>query len=350
MAGGTGTRFWPRSRRRRPKQFLPIVSSRSMLQETFARARLLVAPDRILVVTAASLAAEVRRQLPALPARNVIAEPVGRNTAACIGVAALRIVREDPDAVMLVFPADHRVTGVPAFRSALRLAADLAGDGGLVAVGIAPLGPESGYGYIELGRVIPGTRGRASWAASFTEKPERRRAERFVASGRYLWNGGIFAWRAQAILGQIDRHLPALGRQLDRLRGALGTSRERAALGRVYPLLPAISIDHGVLERADRIAVVRGHFRWADVGSWAAMEGLWRRDGRDGNAVRGRVVSVGARRCVVFAPERLVALCGVEDVVVIDAPDAVLVCDKNRAQDVRLVVHELERRGLRGLL
>jgi mannose-1-phosphate guanylyltransferase len=350
MAGGAGTRFWPRSRRLLPKQLLPIVSERSMLAETFARACTLVPRERILVVTAAPLARAVRRQIPALPARNLVAEPVGRNTAACIGVAALRIAHEADDAVMLVLPADHMVTNGPRFRRAVRLAGDLAEGGALVTVGIVPTRPETGYGYIEWGRRIPGTRGAAAWAASFTEKPDLRRARRFVAGGRYLWNSGMFAWRARGILEQIDAHLPALGRQLGRLAPALGTRRARRALSRVYPAMPSVSIDRGVLEHARRVAVVRGRFGWSDIGSWAAMEDLWRERRRDGNTVRGRAVSVGARGCVVFAPERLVALCGVEDLVVVDAPDAVLVCHKDRVQDVRLVVREVERQGLRNLL
>jgi mannose-1-phosphate guanylyltransferase len=350
MAGGVGTRFWPRSRRLRPKQLLPIVSRHSMLAQTFARARTLVPRERILVVTGAALADAVRRQLPALPARNLVAEPVGRNTAACIGVAALRIAREASDAVMFVLPADHLVTNGPRFRHALRLAAEVAEGGALVTVGIVPTRPETGYGYVEVGSPIPGWRSGAAWAASFTEKPELRRARRFAASGRYLWNSGIFAWRVDVILGQIAAQLPALGRQLARLKPVVGTVRERRMLARIYPGLPSVSIDRGVLERAGRVAVVRGRFGWSDIGSWAAMESLWRGGRRDGNAVRGRAIAVGARGCVVFAPERVVALCGVEDLVVVDAPDAVLVCRKDRVQDVRLVVREVERRGLRHLL
>jgi len=350
MAGGTGTRFWPRSRRQRPKQLLPILSARSMLQETAERAKTVVSPERILIVTTVQLVAEVHRQLPWMVPSNVIGEPVGRNTAPCIGLAAVRIEREDPDGVMIVLPADHLVNGLRAFRRAVRLAAKLAEDEHLVTIGIPPTRPETGYGYIKWGRTLPHTAGEAAWATSFTEKPERRRAERLVASGHHLWNSGIFAWRARRILEEIDAHIAPLGRQLARVRPVAGTRRETAVLRRVYPAMPSISIDHGILERADRVTVVRGRFGWSDVGSWAAMEGIWRSAKQDGNAVQGRVVTVDARGCIVSAPERIVALCGVDDLVVVDASDAVLVCHKSRAQDVRLIVSELERLGLGRLL
>jgi len=350
MAGGTGTRFWPRSRRRTPKQLLPIGSARSMLQETVRRARAVAPAERTLVLTTRELAPAVRRQLPDIPPGNVIGEPVGRNTAACIGLGALKVEQVDPEGVMVVLPADHLVEGLPAFRRDVRLALDLAEQGHLVTIGIPPTGPETGYGYIEWRSPLPGTRGRAAWAASFTEKPTRARAARFVASGRYLWNSGIFAWRARRILDEIERFLPALHRCLGRIRPALGGAREQQALRRHYARLPSVSIDYGILERVERVAVVRGRFRWSDLGSWAAMEALWRDGDADGNAVEGPVVAVGARGCVVSARDRLVALCGVDDLVVVEAADAVLVCHKSRAQDVRLIVREIERRRLDHLL
>ncbi len=350
MAGGTGTRFWPRSRRRTPKQLLPILSARSMLQETVRRARAVAPPTRMLVLTTEELAPAVRRQLPELPPENVIGEPIGRNTAACIGLAAVKVAQSEPEGVMVVLPADHLVEGLPAFGRGVRLAAALAEQEHLVTIGIPPSRPETGYGYIEWGAPLPGTRGQAAWAASFTEKPAPAKARRFMASGRYLWNSGIFAWRARRILEEIERHLPALHRALERIRPALGTARGRAALRRHYPGLPSISVDYGILERVERVAVVRGRFRWSDLGSWAAMEGLWRGVGGDGNALEGPVVAVGTRGCIVSARDRLVALCGVDDLVVVEAPDAVLVCHKSRAQDVRLVVQEIERRRLDHLL
>jgi mannose-1-phosphate guanylyltransferase len=350
MAGGAGTRFWPRSRQSHPKQLLPIVTARSMLQDTVERALSIVPPERILVVTTANLRAAVRRQLPDVPGRNVIAEPAGRNTAACIGLAAVRVVREDPHGTMIVLPADHVVTDLSAFRTALRTAAALGSRGHLVTIGITPSGPETGYGYIECGQALRFRGAQCAWVKSFTEKPTRRRAERFLANGRYLWNSGIFAWRAGVILSAIDAHIPPLGRGLARIGTAIGGRREGAVLRRIYPTLPAISIDYGILERAEQAVVVRGRFGWSDVGSWAAMEDVWGVKAAGGNAVQGRAVAVDAHGCVVSAPERVVALCGVDDLIVVDAHDTVLVCHKSRAQDIRMVVQELERRGLRRLL
>jgi mannose-1-phosphate guanylyltransferase len=348
MAGGTGTRFWPWSRRQNPKQLLPIAGTRSMLQETVRRARAIAPPARTFVVTTAALVRQVRRQLPDVPARNIIGEPVGRNTAACIGLAAMHVERAQPGGVMVVLPADHLVRDLPAFHRALRAAVDLASQDQLVTIGIEPDRPETGYGYIRWGRPIPGTRGQAAWAADFTEKPTRERAARFLASKRYLWNSGIFAWSARRILEEIARHIPDLGRRLEKLRPVIGRRAEAGVLARHYRAMPAISVDYGILERAARVAVVRGRFRWSDLGSWAAMEDLWSHDGR--NAVRGRALAVASRGCVVSAPDRVVALLGVENLVVVETPDAVLVCDKGRAQDVRLLVDEIERQGLDGLL
>jgi mannose-1-phosphate guanylyltransferase len=321
-----------------------------MLQETVERARTVAPAERILIVTTVSLVPEVRRQVPGIPPSNVIGEPVGRNTAACIGLAALRVEREDPDGVMIVLPADHLVSGMPAFRRAVRLAASLAADELLVTIGIPPTSPETGYGYIKWGRALPGTKRQAARAARFMEKPSLRRAERLVASGSYLWNSGMFAWQARRIIEEINRYIPSLGRQLARLRPAVGTRREGAVLRRVYRAVPSVSIDRGILERADRVSVVRARFGWSDVGSWAAMEGIWGSGRKGANALEGRAVAVEARGCIVSSPGRVVALCGVDDIVVVDASDAVLVCHKSRAQDVRLIVNELERRGLDRLL
>src|SRR5262245_21666401 len=268
MAGGTGTRFWPRSHRRTPKQLLPILSARSMLQETVRRARIVAPPERTLVITTEELAPAVRRQLPEVPSANVIGEPVGRNTAACIGLAAAKVEQEHPGGIMVVLPADHLVEDLPAFGRAVRLAADLAAQEHLVTIGVRPTRPETGYGYIEWGTPLRGTRGHAAWAASFTEKPALPKARRYVASGRYLWNSGMFAWRARRILEEMGRLLPTLARCLERIRPALGTPRERRTLRRHYPGLPSISIDYGILERVRRVAVVRGKFDWSDLGSW----------------------------------------------------------------------------------
>ncbi|TMA68349.1 MAG: mannose-1-phosphate guanyltransferase [Deltaproteobacteria bacterium] len=343
LAGGSGSRFWPRSRLRMPKQLLPILGARTMLQETVARLSPLVARDRMRIVTGREHARAVRAQLPGFGSGQLLVEPEGRNTAAAIALAALGVARECDDALITVLPADHAIDDAARFRSDLGFALDVAErTGALVTLGLRPTRPETGYGYVRAGRAVPGTSGRAAWVEAFVEKPDRARAAALLAGGRVLWNSGIFAWRASAILAALRTHLPALVAALER---ALGR-RDPKGLAAAYRRLPAVSIDTGVLERAARVAVVRARFAWADVGSWAALEAFWRTGGNGGNAVRGRALPIDSRGCVVDSPRRLVALVGVDDLVVVDSPDALLVCRKDRAQDVRLVVEELRRRGL----
>jgi mannose-1-phosphate guanylyltransferase len=338
MAGGSGTRFWPRSRRRLPKQLLPVLGARSLLQETIERLRVIVPPAQILVVTHRDHAAAVRRQLPALPARNIVSEPVARNTAPCLALAALTIEARAPGATFVSVPADHAIAEPAAFRATvLEALAWAAAEPVAVTIGIRPTAPETGYGYIALGSRIGG---RTARVRAFIEKPTAVRARRFVAAGRYLWNSGMFAWRTTTILALLDRHLPAV---TGPLRAALAKPARRrpAALALAYRRLPSISIDYGVMEHARDVLVVSGDFGWSDVGSWEALAAV---AGRAGDAAR--VVPVDAPRSVVFGNGRLVALVGVEDVIVVDTPDALLVCRRDRAQDVRRVVDELARRGL----
>jgi mannose-1-phosphate guanylyltransferase len=337
IAGGSGTRFWPRSRTRAPKQLLALLGARTMLQQTVARVSPPIARDRVLVVTGRAQARAVRRQLPRLGNRLLV-EPESRNTAAAIALAALRVAARDPGATMAVLPADHLIADRRAFQRDLATALDLAErTAALVTIGIRPTHAETGYGYIRVGAALPGSRGRAARVAAFIEKPARARAAALLAGGNVLWNSGIFAWRAGTILEVLRRHLPAVVGPLER-------AGERGLAG-VYRRLPNISIDHGVLERAEGVVVLRARFPWSDVGSWAAVATL--RAGENGrNAIRGHALPIDSRGCLVDSPERLVALVGVENLVVVDTPDAVLVCRRDRAQDVRLVVDQLRRRGM----
>src|SRR5262245_1122784 len=342
LAGGSGTRFWPRSRRRLPKQLLQILGGRSMLQETVDRVASLIPRARVLVVTSREQARGVRAQVPGLAAGNVLSEPEGRNTAAAIALAALRLTSLHPDAVMAVLPADHAIPDRALFRADLDLALSLAErTGALVTIGVKPTHPETGYGYIRPGKTVPGTRGRAAWVQAFVEKPDRARAEALLAEEGILWNAGIFAWRAASILSELRTYVPAVLEPLEAIADA-GTAR----LAATYRRLPAVSIDVGVLERARRVAVVLARFAWGDVGRRAALEPFWGANGAGANAVRGQAVAIDSRGCVVDAPSRLVALLGVNDLVVVDTADAILVCRKDRAQDVRLLVDELRRRRL----
>jgi mannose-1-phosphate guanylyltransferase len=351
MAGGRGTRFWPLSRSRRPKQLLPIVSERTMIQETAARVRQLVPAERTWVVTAAELADEVAQQLAFLDRDRILIEPVGRNTAPAVGLAAAHLLARDPAAVMAVLPADHAIADEAAFRAALAAAATAAAQHGrLVTLGVTPSRPETGYGYIESGPVATRIAGLSCHeVVAFREKPDLDTAQRYLADGRHAWNAGIFVWRADIIRDEIAAHLPVLAGALADPALVAGGARAAAALAAAYAALEPISIDYGVLERSRRIWMLPIDCGWNDVGSWTALYDVRPRDAA-GNAVAGEVVLADARNSVVHAGGPLVALVGVEDLIVISTPDAVLVCARDKAQDVRQVVGELERRGRTDLL
>jgi len=346
MAGGSGTRFWPRSRQRVPKQLLPIAGRRSLLADTLGRVRPVVTARRTYVVTGAIHAAAVRREAHGLPRANVLVEPEGRNTAAAIALAALHVARSAPDALMIVLPADHTIGDAAAFRATLAHAMDVAAaTDRLVTIGVHPTHPETGYGYIQVGERLANQGDGTHAVARFLEKPDAARARALLAGGDVLWNAGIFAWRVERILAELRRWVPEV---LEPLEQAVARRTPRA-LAQAYRRIPSVSIDTGVLERAEHVAVVRATFPWSDVGSWAAVAELWR-DGDAANAVRGASILVDSTGCVVDAGSRMVALIGVHDLVVVDTPDALLVCPKARAQDVRLVVDELRRRKLRRYL
>ncbi len=349
MAGGSGTRFWPLSRQKRPKQFLPLAGGTPLLVATVERLPPLATLRDTYVVCGPVHAPAVRRMLPRMPAANVIVEPCARNTAPCVGLAALHVARRDPRGVMAVLPADHHIARPAAFRAAIAAAARVARKGSIVTIGIRPDRPETGYGYLKVGAPLDPARVSAKLAASaverFVEKPDRATAERYLADGSYLWNSGIFVFRADVILEEIRRTMPELGAALDRIAAALGTPRAARVLKQVFPDCPSISIDYGVMERSDRIAVVPAEFGWNDVGSFAALGDVRARDGA-GNVVEGEALVFDAKENVVLAAGgRPVAVIGLDDAIVVDAGDAVLVCRRDRAQDVRKAVDELKRRG-----
>ena len=341
MAGGVGTRFWPHSRRRRPKQFLAVRGRSTLLQDTARRARALVPWARIVVVAPRELAPLVRRQLPALPRTNLVIEPAARGTAACLALAAAYIARRDPDAAMAVFPADHAIRQVTRFQRCMQRGFEIAeGQDCLVTFGIPPTDAETGYGYVESGAPLRRGTPRVHWAARFVEKPDRATAQRFVESGRYLWNSGMFVWRVAVLQAALAQHAPPLARVMEDVRRArpAGATAARRAFRRLQPL----SIDVALMERAERVAVVVATFDWSDVGSWAAMAALWGRDAA-GNASRGPALMIDCRDSVVYGTTRLVAVLGGRDLIVVDSPDALLVCPLSRAQEVRRIVDALGR-------
>jgi len=351
MAGGKGSRFWPRSREKMPKHLLDIQDERTIIRETVDRIRPLVPRERTLIVTGRSHAAELICQLPEIPAENILIEPVGRNTAPCIGLAALHIQKRVPDAVMLVLPSDHRIGDEITFRRVLDTAGKVAAEGNsLVTIGIRPTGPETGYGYIEQGDLfstIDG--GEIHRVRAIREKPNLEQAREFLRQGRFLWNSGMFVWKVSTILSAINRFLPELHEGLQQIREALGTAREEEIVAEVYAAQKAVSIDYGVMEKAEDVLVVPGDFGWSDLGSWDA---LWEVSGKDenGNAVRGNFVGIDAGDCLVHSPGKLVALVGVRDLLVVETDDALLICRRGRSQDVRKVVEILEKKGLKEYL
>ncbi len=350
MAGGSGTRFWPLSRRCRPKQLLPLLGGRSLLAATVERVLPLVGAQRTLVVTGADVAEAARADLPALSPGNVLAEPAGRDTAACVGWMAWRLAERYPEAVMLVVPADHVIPDGAAFRLALAAAAATAhARGGLVTIGFRPTRPETGYGYLELGEAVGAVGShRVFRVARFVEKPQREAADRMLAAGNFRWNGGLFAWSVATIRDAIRTHLPELAAGLDALMADAAVSGEEAAVARHYAALPRISIDFGVMEKAATVWAIAVEFDWSDVGSWAGLADVL---APDGSEVRlGDVIGLDTGGSVLVSDGPTIAAVGIQDLVVVATPDAVLVVPKAQCQRVKELVELLRARGRTDLL
>lgn len=351
MAGGSGTRFWPVSRQLRPKQLVALAVERPILRLTFERVAPLVPPERTWVVTAKDTADATRDLLPELPGDNILAEPEGRDTAACAGLAAQVLLHADADAVCAMLPSDHVIGDERRFREALLAAAEVvASDGGLLTFGVRPTRAETGYGYLKLGdehRIVDGWR--VHELARFVEKPDVETAHEYLSDGSYLWNSGMFVWCAAEFLLEVRRQLPELADGLDRVAEALGQADFEAALEEIYPTLGRTSVDYGVMEGARRCWTMPVDFPWSDVGAWPALAGMLPRD-PDGNATRGRVVALGADRNLVITDGPVVALAGVKDLVVVATGDAVLVVPADDAQRVKEIVAELEERGWHDVL
>jgi mannose-1-phosphate guanylyltransferase len=346
LAGGSGTRFWPKSRANVPKQFLALQGSLSLLQQTVHRIVPLIPPAHIHIVTAEHLCAQTLAQLPELPPGNVLSEPVGRNTAAAVGLAAKQLLASDPEAVMVVLPADHSIPDGIAFRTSLYQAAEVVQHHDmLMTLGVKPTFPATGYGYIQVGDPLSTPDGSGAHRAKrFIEKPPAATATSFVSSGEYVWNCGIFVWRARTILQEIRTYLPALWQGLETYWEALATSRQTEERHHYYLQLPNISIDHGVLEHSSRVGVLPVEFAWSDVGSWRALTDFASADA-DGNTVIGKHLGHDSTNLVIYSPERLIATIGVHDLIIVSTDDALLICPKDRDQDVRELVKMLQQRG-----
>jgi len=343
MAGGTGTRLWPRSRSSHPKQFLPLLGEQTMLQETVERIQPLVAPDHILIATGRDYLALAAEQLPHVPHDNLIGEPSGKGSAPCIGLGALAMLRDDPQALMVVLSSDHQIQKADVFRTALQGAAELAEQGYLVTLGIQPTEAHTGYGYIHRQKSLGQVNGFEAYEVErFVEKPDRATAEQYLRTGEYSWNAGIFIWRADAILAAFAKHLPKLHAQLTAIDTAGGPS-DPAAFGEIWSAIENITIDYGIMERAERVAIIPVDIGWSDVGDWDTLTAL---SSNGDNVIQAQHVGVDTTNTLIYSDnDRLIATVGLENFLVIDTGDALMIAPRNRAQDVKKIVDELKRQG-----
>lgn len=347
LAGGSGTRFWPASRRMRPKQLLDIgPSAGSLIAATVRRVSSLCPPERTLIATGVHLLDKTREALDWLPDSSFLGEPIARNTAPCIAWASSVAWQRDPEAVVMVLPSDQHIADEPAFLRALETAVQSAATGTITTIGIQPTRPETGFGYLEAGAELsPGV----LRVQRFVEKPDRPRAEEYLKSGRHFWNSGMFFFQAKVLLERVERFLPEVSAGLAQIRAA-GPGQVGAETAKAFEGFPSVSIDYGVMEKSDDLAVVPASFGWSDLGSW---ESAWELGDKDANqnVVPESAVCVDAKRNLVrTASDRVVALCGVDDLCVIETDDAILVIPRERSQDVKKIVEALEAKGRRDLL
>ncbi len=348
MAGGSGTRFWPLSRHLFPKQLLRIGGEHTLIQQTMRRVLGSAPASNVLISTNAAQADLIRVQLADWKddlTEGFVLEPEGRNTAPAIALAAMEVLTRDPDGLMLVVPADHVVTGQRDFDAAVQLASQLAIEGHLVTFGIRPIRPETGYGYIKPnGKKLLGKQGRLRGYSvqKFVEKPNATKAAQYVKAKHYFWNSGMFVWRAATILEEIRRYQPSVAEAMDRIRDLKSSKAPKQAVDEIYRTIRSVSIDTGVMERSSKAAVVQVTFKWSDVGSWGSLDEVAAKN-KAGNVVTGRVIDVESEHSIVYADRRVVATIGLKDMVVVDTPDATLVCPKSRAQDVKKIVDILKQ-------
>ncbi len=347
MAGGGGTRFWPLSRSERPKQLLNLSGQDVMVNETIARLARVTDRQNIFIVTNCMQAVKMANVTAGkIPTENILKEPAARNTAACIGYAAIKLLKTYGDGVMIVTPSDAYIRDEAEYARILQLAVEVANErDSLVTVGIRPTFPATGYGYIRVGEGDDAVKK----AEAFVEKPNLQTARQYLAGGNYVWNSGVFVWRASVILKKFRTFMPDVYNELEALAAAFGTAEEEAVLNEIYPRIRAVSVDYGIMERADNILVISGEFGWSDVGSWDMMGVLHARD-QSGNIVLGDALVCDSENTTVYASSRLVAVVGANDLVVVETPDAVLVCPQSKAQDVKKIVDTLKEQKRTELL
>ena len=348
MAGGRGTRFWPRSRKRNAKQVLKFFGERSLIQQTVDRLKAVIPPENIWVVTNEYLQTEIRKQLPEVPKNQIVAEPAQRNTAPCIALAAQIIGQQDADAVLAVFPADHLILKEARFRTFVKAAFKAAEESSVVVLGIQPRWAETGYGYIEFPKNLKAGDGTVLNVTSFREKPDAKTAKKFVERGNFFWNAGMFFWRTSSVLDLMRHHQPKTAMLLSGLP-KFGSKNFASKLAEAYPLCENISIDYAVIENAGKVTgLALDDIGWNDVGSWEAVYDLAKKDDQ-GNAANGEVFFEDSHGNYVDAA-KTVALVGVDNLIIVDTPDALLVGQRSRAQDVSKLVKAIEAQGKEALL
>lgn len=341
MAGGRGERFWPKSRKSLPKQFLSLTDDgKTMIQLTVERILPLVKMEDIYISTNRDYKELVRQQLPEIPEENILCEPVGRNTAPCIGLGAVHMWKKYGDAVMYVLPSDHLIKYTSIFLSTLTDAGEVAEQGeNLVTLGITPDCPETGYGYIKF---LPNQMlGRAFEVDRFVEKPDLETAKEYVASEQYLWNSGMFIWKVSTILKNLETYLPETYQGMNRIAAAIGTEEEELVLEKEFSAFQSESIDYGIMEKAKNIYILSGSFGWDDVGSWLAV-GRIKKTNEFGNVIDGNAVTVDTKNCIIQGGKKLIATVGIEDIIVVDTEDALLICEKDSAGNIKKVLENLK--------
>ncbi|VAX15552.1 Mannose-1-phosphate guanylyltransferase [hydrothermal vent metagenome] len=351
MAGGKGTRFWPLSRENMPKQLLKIVGERTMIQATVDRVKPVAPPESIIIITGAAHENEIRKQLSEIPAENIIAEPIGRNTAPCVALSAMIVKQRDPDGVIAVLPADHVITKPEILQATvahileqLKISPDR-----LATIGIKPSYPETGYGYIKRGAGISES---IYQVDKFLEKPDAKTAKEYADSGEYYWNSGMFFWRADTLLTLMREYMPELINAMERIERHVGRADFPEIFNEAYPSVPSESIDYGLMEKASadgKVIVAEADPGWSDVGSWRSLCDLETPD-KDGNFGKGRFIAVDSKGVFAHNDKRLIAAIGVEDIVIVETDDAVLVCHKDKAQDARRVIELIKEKGYDDLL
>ena len=344
MAGGKGERFWPKSRTNLPKQFLSLTDDgKSMIQHTVERLRGLVEIENIYVVTNKLYESLIIEHIPNLPFENIIIEPESKNTAPCIGLAAVHIAKKDPESKMIVLPSDHLIKFNEIFLDTLRIGLDVVEDGeSIVTIGITPNYPETGYGYINFKKgVLTHELTNVYEVLKFVEKPNLEKAKQYLTSGEYLWNSGMFIWKVSTILKCFEELLPEVYAGLKEIESKLNTEEYLETLKKVFSEIPSESIDYGIMEKAKNIYVIPGNFGWDDVGSWLSLERINNTD-HDGNIISGNVVTINTKNSIIQGSKKLIATIGLENIIIIDTDDALLICNKDRTQEVKEVIANLK--------